>query len=454
MSEIEVIKPNNIIKKDLKMKKDIKKKGKEKKDIKHDDSITDDFHVKIKGLSNEMIETMKVSQDIQLQQIKLIASRNGTDFEDLTEKINQEKEKLDILTSKLKKKSEPIEILEVKEVEQSVEGSEDKENEELPDSEQSEKSPDSDLSQSDESNEIKSEEETKLGNQKTSRGLKRKHVPSPLNISTASAPKIIHSAPLVSRFRLKQTPKTAQFPQFTQPIAGPITGPITGPPSSSQTVFQTYLTPHKSSPYKRKYVQNHLHPKFVQVTPQSARPYPQTPLNDEQQSDYIEEQDIMNDLRTPNQTIPVVSSQPTKVNKVVDVFVNDKFKYAPFQSQPLSSQREYFNKKINDRTPVSDDEIREMEEKYKSGESKKKLPSIQSLPIPNQYRLNPLSGPLSAPLINPNRPTQNPGELVGSINFLNSINYNFKIFNHDQKQDKEKFLRICEKIWDEFSNRD
>lgn len=451
MSEIQVIKPNNIIKKDLKMKKDLKKKGKDKKDSKHDDTFNDDFHVKIKGLSNEMIETMKVSQDIQLQQMKLIASRNGTDFEDLTEKINHEKEKLDILTSKLKQKDE---VVQSEDSDNESKNSESGNDEEPPIDEiksSDGKSQDSEVSESEESKEIP---DIKLGNKNTTRGLKRKHVPSPLNISTAPAPKIIHSAPLVSRFRLKPTPKTAQFPQVPQTMAGPMTGPITGPPSATQNVFQTYLTPHKSSPYKRKYLQNqHLHPKFLQATPQSARPYPQTPLNDEKPSDYIEEQDIMNDLRTPNQTISFVS-QPTKMNKVVDVFVNDKFKYAPFQSQPLSSQREYFNKKINDRTPVSDDEIREMEEKYKAGETKKKLPSIQSLPIPNKYRLNPLSGPLSAPLINPHQTTQNPGELVGSINFLNSINYNFKIFNHDQKQDKEKFLRICEKIWDEFSNQD
>ncbi|CUM64382.1 uncharacterized protein PRCAT00001984001 [Priceomyces carsonii] len=149
---------------------------------------------------------------------------------------------------------------------------------------------------------------------------------------------------------------------------------------------------------------------------------------------------------------------------VTDVYHGDYTKAAPLQSQPLSAQRGFFDQmksKQNadeDRLPASEDEMKEMSQKYM--ESKEAQEDSQS----------------EEELMEE--------EIFGSINLMNDSIFNFKIFKQPHSspgcskkglsaspsssstssqqsskgdwlsKEKEKFLKICETSWDEFvSNR-
>mmetsp|Transcript_3119 Transcript_3119/g.3040 ORF Transcript_3119/g.3040 Transcript_3119/m.3040 type:complete len:389 (+) Transcript_3119:65-1231(+) len=148
----------------------------------------------------------------------------------------------------------------------------------------------------------------------------------------------------------------------------------------------------------------------------------------------------------------VFHRQSKKPNTVTDVYHGDYTKVAPLQSQPLSSQREVFDtsdkpdqdERDDDRMPVSEDEIREMQEKYNN--------DVESTAIDIEDEQNAAFAK-----------DESKEQVFGSINIMNESVFNFKIFSQnpsspdgtsegkeDLAKDKEKFLKICETSWDEF----
>ncbi|KAG2736529.1 hypothetical protein G9P44_000619 [Scheffersomyces stipitis] len=176
---------------------------------------------------------------------------------------------------------------------------------------------------------------------------------------------------------------------------------------------------------------------------------------------------------------------------VTDVYHGDLMKTAPLQSQPLSAQRDYFESQgkarmsqqdvDDDRLPVSEDEIREMQEKYKSSEDlheeeeeeddDEEDAASRTGPYPAgarvSYHHNPYSygAPLGyysqqqqqaqlyyqqqaaaiasarapvpqlrAPLTNRLDTGVNGEEIFGSINIMNESIFNFRIFNPKSKE--------------------
>lgn len=94
--------------------------------------------------------------------------------------------------------------------------------------------------------------------------------------------------------------------------------------------------------------------------------------------------------------------------------------------------------------PVSEDEIKEMQEKYNN--------DVESTAIDIDDEQNSAFAKDEAK-----------EQVFGSINIMNESVFNFKIFNQnlsspdaasdykdDLSRDKEKFLKICETSWDEF----
>lgn len=101
---------------------------------------------------------------------------------------------------------------------------------------------------------------------------------------------------------------------------------------------------------------------------------------------------------------------------------------APINSQPLSAQKEYFNQKEknpadDDRLPVSEEEMKEMQEKYNSNSEER--PS--SRPAPLQF-VNQQQSLQPQPPYN-RMDTLMRREIFGSINLMNESIFNFKIFN-------------------------
>lgn len=204
---------------------------------------------------------------------------------------------------------------------------------------------------------------------------------------------------------------------------------------------------------------------------------------------------------TSNTPVSMQKLPEKKSYSVTDVYHGDYTKAAPLLSQPLSAQREFFvskkkkqEKDDDDRLPVSEDEIREMQEKY--NKLNVVLPPIQIMqgqipPIPGQgqdyhpaYHQQPYQN--VAPI-----QSLKHKEIFGLINLMNQSIFNFKIFNNKEGKDvngvrdttetkdtnenkvatdnsksttpeqetpdwlakeKEKFLKICETSWDEFVN--
>ena len=148
----------------------------------------------------------------------------------------------------------------------------------------------------------------------------------------------------------------------------------------------------------------------------------------------------------------VYHKQPKNANPVTDVYHGDYTKVAPLQSQPLSSQREVFDMPDrdgdddvdDDRMPVSEDEIKEMQEKYDN--------DVESSAIDIEDEQKSVFAK-----------DEVREQVFGSINIMNESVFNFKIFKQspsspdaasddkdDLSRDKEKFLKICETSWDEF----
>lgn len=422
-------------------------------------------------LSDEMKNTIKLSHKIHIQQKHIIEARiSGNSKDEINDQSTDENNDAVDISAEIDDNKEQ-------------ESSDKSVNEE------------SNHNESATTESVKSQTEfkdsNKLNSDLISRGLKRKHVPTPLTIDqTITTPNpATHSAPIFSKLRFNNGKKYQ-----TTPVA---------------KTFNTYLTPHKASPYShsnkkvRLMSQGHIQypatstsPYFSkskmhyqQFTPQPTagfnRAYP--PLY--QQSNYghnfpqgninaindkAKLQESTSQSFNKSAFNPRLEAQlhslgiPTEARKVVDVFHGDLIKDAPIQSQPLSSQREYFdhtptnNQKFieDDRSPVSEEEIREMQEKYASNQSHFShfMPGMQSVPC----ALNPMiapSQPYPAPLFIPRAPMQSQtsdktNEIFGSIQFMNEKFFNFKIFD-DESSDtqRQKFLRLCENTWDEFISK-
>lgn len=436
-------------------------------------------------LSDEMKNTIKLSHKIHIQQKHIIEARiSGNNKDD-------------------KKNVGSVNSDNVNEQE-----NESSENTDEPDHTDELDNETSDKSADEESTEVLNTESSSADNQDTiksisetlSRGLKRKHVPTPLSIDQSMpAPNpLIQSAPLFSKLKFNNSKKFQ-----TTPVA---------------KTFNTYLTPHKASPYNqvnkkvRIMSQGHISypitstspyftrskPHYQQFTPQPTagfnRAYPpfyppayyaspSTVINHPTDKSVSNDKTVSNDKSklqeptTASQTNkpafnPRLEAQlhslgiPTEARKVVDVFHGDLIKDAPIQSQPLSSQREFFDhtptnlRKFieDDRSPVSEEEIREMQEKYASN-----MPHYSHLPSgiqPVPLGLNPIIAPgqhYPTPVFVPRSQIQTqdkPNEIFGSIQFMNEKFFNFKIFD-DESSDtqREKFLRLCENTWDEFISK-
>lgn len=267
-----------------------------------------------------------------------------------------------------------------------------------------------------------------------SRGLKRSNVPTPLAISHPNAPSgaafmpSIQSAPIrpyrqpaprpVRRFLNPQkAPYQIQVQPYTQfaPYGAPprrLVRPVAGPPMHLPYMYQVApLTPFVPQRRFRK----------VPYTPNHPRMRPVTGT-------------------VPSQP-PAAKTPKTKNLAVTDVYHGDFTKAAPLQSQPLSAQKEHFESgRDDDRMPVSDEEIREMQEKYRDSSAH----DPESAAIDEYDERHAVSGGKS--------------DVFGSLNLMNESVFNFRIFSgvdgdrdEDRRlRDKDRFLKICETSWDEF----
>lgn len=265
--------------------------------------------------------------------------------------------------------------------------------------------------------------------------LKRENIPTPLRMSGSSASPMIQSAPIRQnrvgitsrayprRFAPYQIQVQHQYPHpqvngayrymLPQPIA------YGGHPGAVQSMRKVRMVPYTSS---GRYFPFH-----------HAR--------------------SMAPSHPPAQTAAAHQKLSSKSSTVTDVYHGDYTKAAPLHSQPLSAQREMFDVPIkastntvdDDRMPVSEDEIKEMQEKYDN--------NVESVAIDEDDEQH---AKFSA---------NDRDHVFGSINFMNESVFNFKIFNQsltspedeteekdDLAKEKEKFLKICETSWDEFVN--
>lgn len=264
--------------------------------------------------------------------------------------------------------------------------------------------------------------------------LKREKIPSRLNISLSgnmgstgySSTPLIQSAPIRALNKF--------------PI------PVNMNPHARRRYVSTpqyQITPNQqSSPYvmpmqRRQYVLVPLSQTYSPV----LSTHEETKYEDERVSLPV----IANNGK--HQALKTHSKLDTKVAKgkqitVTDVYQGDYTKIAPLTSQPLSAQKDYFDKNSRlideDRSPVTDSEVKEMQEKYKGD-------------AVNEHYVK--------------TPVNDSNEIFGSINIMNE-NFNFRIFNQsgdeeesklesgmdDFVKEKKKFMKVCERTWDEFIN--
>lgn len=374
-------------------------------------------------LNDEMKNTMKLSQQIQLQQKSLIASRNNgnedksfdydddieTDSTHYNPDLSHNQETIQPTnnqeTQASNVKSSTISIPSI-----ISPGDDDSVTSPVPD----------DLSDC-----------SNLSSQVASRSLKRKHVPKPLNITTENqAPKpAIHSAPMNFNKTIKPPGKKLS---------------LSTPKSAMKNQFLTHLTPHKSnSPHPNKRM------RLVQPYSSSAQYFPRSKYYYQQYTPQpsanfynrfwyqpgpppfqFQPQKLAPPAPSSLPGIPLLSSSASSIissssssasstnnkgnlqSKVVDIYHGDLVKNAPFKSQPLSAQKDFFDHKYKraieeDRLPASEDELKEMEEKYRHN-------NVQINGVHEGQQYNNL---------------YSDEEIFGSINLMNEKIYNFKIFN-------------------------
>ena len=310
----------------------------------------------------------------------------------------------------------------------------------------------------------------------TAKRLKRNNIPTPLAIGAASqyARPTIQSAPIRQSARL-QYPLASRQAQFSQ--RRPIQPPL--PPQGVTPTRMSHNPQHQALLQKQQTQQYQQHPQLVYAPSQyhpsphqqyytapgqrrqyrpfpnaqvtyltlpSLQPYPPPPSGQlpHQPTTPFKRSRIIAPYTTTSPYFPrgirrnVSNGEPPvatltattkgKPYSVTDVYRGDYKMAAPINSQPLSAQKEYFNQKEknpadDDRLPVSEEEMKEMQEKYNSNSEER--PS--SRPAPLQF-VNQQQSLQPQPPYN-RMDTLMRREIFGSINLMNESIFNFKIFN-------------------------
>lgn len=279
------------------------------------------------------------------------------------------------------------------------------------------------------------DEVDKLLNQgSASRGLKRSNVPTPLAISHPNTPSAATFMPSI---------QSAPIRPYRQPAPRPPRRYLHPQKAPYQIQVLPYVQYHPYGAPPRRLMRPapgapiHL-PYMYQVAPTTPYPPPRRVRMVPYGPNYPRSR--------PGAGAPPPPGATTKTPKaknlsVTDVYHGDFTKAAPLQSQPLSAQKEHFERgRDDDRMPVSDDEIREMQEKYRdSGAAEPEAAAIDEY----DERQNGSTGK---------------SDIFGSLNLMNESVFNFRIFSavEDDREDdrrlrdKDRFLKICETSWDEF----
>ncbi|RCK54980.1 hypothetical protein Cantr_04666 [Candida viswanathii] len=282
--------------------------------------------------------------------------------------------------------------------------------------------------------------------------LKRLNVPPPLSIgegapSTTNVGNLrpsIHSAPIRSRPRPRMVPGAPRMvPQMQQ--LPPNLIPIQQPHYYyATTPYQQYYSPSVQHHPMQQQLQHVPLPRsqLRQVNPR-VRMIPLTAtathfgrranLQGTQIQQHQQPQVIVQAPSVQQQQQQQVQAQgqgnKPKANAVTDVFHGDLHKAAPFNSQPLSAQREYFGGSVHDEAPT---------------------PQVLT--------------------INEQEDEENT-DVAGSITINGSNVFNFKIFNKNkgksnddetieeddeniEEYNKKKFLKICETCWNQVFKKD
>ncbi|ABN64402.2 predicted protein [Scheffersomyces stipitis CBS 6054] len=289
----------------------------------------------------------------------------------------------------------------------------------------------------------------RLSTPSSAKRLKRSNVPSPLSIGSQDSDSLrpaIHSAPIryygppVAKSQFRPFPNTHVTYSSLPPLQS----------GGSVHPYQSGIPIKRSRPIYPYTTTSAHFPRAVRLAP---HPYhnPQHHL-------------MANQRQGPHRSASPPLRSPSSPFSVTDVYHGDLMKTAPLQSQPLSAQRDYFESQgkarmsqqdvDDDRLPVSEDEIREMQEKYKSSEDLHEEEEEEDDDEEDAASRTGVNGE----------------EIFGSINIMNESIFNFRIFNPKSKEaeaddkenedtsgdwlakEKDKFLRICETSWDKFVN--
>lgn len=297
--------------------------------------------------------------------------------------------------------------------------------------------------------------------------LKRLNVPPPLSIgegvpsstNVGNLRPSIHSAPIRNRPRPRMIPGAARIVPQVQQQSQPNLIPIQHPQYYYvATPIQQYYSPSLQHhpvqqlqpvpvPLPRSQLRQ-VNPRVrmipltatathfgrratlqgTQIQHQQPQPQPQQPQVIVQPPMHHQQQQLPQAQGQP-QPQPQQVNKP-KANAVTDVFRGDLHKAAPFNSQPLSAQREFFGSSVHDEAPTT-----------------------QVLTI------------------NETEDEENT-DVSGSITINGSNVFNFKIFNKNKSKsndedneneegdesseeyNKKKFLKICETCWNQVFKKD
>jgi down-regulator of invasive growth 2 len=254
------------------------------------------------------------------------------------------------------------------------------------------------------------DESEPVGSSPTKR-LKRSNIPPPLNIglinSTNGNARAINSAPI------RQSKQFGYQSRRRMPF----------PPASTTLMYPNGM--QQQQPNLPVYAFDGAQQvPYQQFYPQVYRPFPNAQVSQVQPfmlgGQILTQQPL---YRRSRNVLPHTSVGPyfpknhraplsTTAYKqpVTDVYHGDYTKNAPLQSQPLSAQREAFNRKLDrddDDAPVTDEEIREMQAKYDRGN--RELSSVNLI---------------------------RQGEIFGSINLMDEAVFKFRIFKQNDKDDE------------------
>ncbi|KAG7660534.1 uncharacterized protein J8A68_005953 [[Candida] subhashii] len=365
-------------------------------------------------LNHEMKTTLKISQKIQKRQLDIIASRS----QNSPKSANTDEEE--------------------------------------PEHDEDEVYDDNDNENDNTGTSYGSDDSLTILSKRKNKRLKRNNVPTPLRIGQNSIRSGIQSAPMrpngiYNRRLMTQAPPPPQvYPQpialQPQPLATPyyyVGGPQQQYYAAPMPRMQyglpnaqiTYSTLRPIQSQQQQQQQQFLHPQQQQPPqPQSARirvpgpgpgqfPVPAVPINRQQQQQPHPE--------------PRTISNP----QVTDVYFDDSLKAAPFESQPISAQRDLFGHNTttaakDDRLPVTEEEVNEMRAKQtQSSHNKPVAQYVTAPPGMAQHVRSNGSGNGQRPIV---------GEIFGSVNLMNESIFNFRIFEKKLSADEDEVEGVGE----------